>query len=160
MIATEKTERERLQARLRHLQSRLAEQMKGRFVASPKAVKTQEEIQDIHDELKRLESRAVDRLNFEKMPTDEVLAILTIPLLADVMNLLTAELNGTLRRHGVAESVFGDYSRKIQRISLQLMDKLALSELGMLIDLDDTIVESVSKKLKNYVKQRLKLPTM
>jgi len=85
--------------------------------------------------------------------------VIAIPLLADVIIDLVAGVDSTLRKHGVQETVFGIYTARIRQASMAMVDTLAVSEEGLpkLLEVDDTLVDAVKKKLMSYVKRRLKI---
>lgn len=153
------TQRQSLQNNLRNLESKYAEAMRGRMVPSPKAIRIRAEINVLQDEINRLDRDAAERLALEKAPVDEVLEVIAIPLLADVMNDLVAGVDGMLRRNGCQETVFGDYTRQIRRAALAMVDTLDLAEdnLPKLLDVDDTLVDAVKKKLMSFIKQHLNI---
>ena len=75
------------------------------------------------------------------------------------MNDIVAGVNATLRRNGCQETVFGDYTRQIRQAALAMVDTLdhANESLPRLLDVDDTLVDAVRKKLMSFIKQRLKI---
>lgn len=133
--------------------------MRGRMVPSSKAQAVQSRILALQKEIKRLDTDAAERLAMEKAPIDDVLGVIAIPLLADVMNDLVAGVDGMLRRHGVQETVFGIYTSQIRRAALAMVDTLdhADANLPRLLDVDDTLVDAVKKKLMSFIKQRLNI---
>lgn len=133
--------------------------MRGRMVPSSKAQAVQSRILALQKEIERLDTDAAERLAMEKAPIDDVLGVIAIPLLADVMNDLVAGVDGMLRRHGVQETVFGIYTSQIRRAALAMVDTLdhADANLPRLLDVDDTLVDAVKKKLMSFIKQRLNI---
>lgn len=123
--------------------------MRGRMVPSPRAMRIKEEIKALQ--------REIDRL--DRAPVDEVLEIIAIPLLADVMNDLVAGVDAMLRRNGCQETVFAEYTRQIKRATMAMVDTLGNAEADMpkLLDVDDTLVDAVRKKLMSFIRQRLNI---
>lgn len=152
-------ERERLQRKIEELKARHRELMRGRLVPTSRAQIIQREITALQDEINRLDRDATERLALERAPIEEVLEVIAIPLLADVMNDLVAGVDGMLRRHGAQETIFGDYTRQIRRAALAMVDTLSASEEGLpkLLDVDDTLVDAVRKKLMSFIRPRLKI---
>lgn len=153
------TQRQSLQNNLHNLESKYAEAMRGRMVPSPKAIRIRAEINVLQDEINRLDRDAAERLALEKAPVEEVLQVIALPLLADVMNDLVADVDAMLRRNGVQQTVFTDYTRQIRRAALAMVDTLdhADENLPRLLDVDDTLVDAVRKKLMSFIRQRLKI---
>lgn len=158
-MITEKDKRAQLQNEVNRLQLRYNAMMRGRMIPTPACVTLHKEIAAINKQIADLDRDASQRLALEKAPIDDVLEIVAIPLLADVMNDLVAGVNGTLRRHGVQETVFGMYTAQIRRAALAMIDTLAASDDGLvkLLDVDDSLVDAVKKKLMSYIKQRLNI---
>lgn len=152
-------ERARLQRKLDELRAKRREMMKGRVVPSARAQMVQGKIVKLENEIARIDREAAERIALSKAPIDEILEVIAIPLLADVMNDLVAGVDGMLRRHGAQETIFGDYTRQIRRAALSMVDTLAVSEAEMprLLDVDDTLVSAVKKKLMSFIKQRLNI---
>lgn len=148
-----------MQAELESLKCRHRELMRGRMVPSSRAQAVQRKILALQAEMKRMDSDAAEKLALEKAPIDEVLEVIAIPLLADVMNDLVAGVDGMLRRQGVQETVFGMYAVQIRAAAMAMVDTLAASEQGLpkLLDVDDTLVDAVKKKLMSFIKRRLKI---
>ena len=152
-------DRATLQRRLGKLRSKHVELMRGRLVPSTRAQLIQREIIDVKNEIKRIDRDAAQRLALEKAPIDKVLEVIAIPLLADVMNDIVAGVDATRRDAGVQETIFGDYIKQIRSLALAMVDTLDLTdaELPRLLDVDDTLVDAVRKKLMSFIKQRLKI---
>lgn len=148
-----------LVAELNKYKARLEMEMRGRMVPTAKATNIRRTIQAIRNEISEIDREAAERLALEKAPVDEVLEVIAIPLLADVMNDLVAGVNGMLRRNGLQESVFGDYTRTIQRAALAMVNTLDHSEANLprLLDVDDHLVDAVKKKLMSFIKQHLNI---
>lgn len=152
-------DRTRLTDRIKTLNARYKELMQGRTIPSPKALRIRNEIETLQKEVDALDRDAAERLALEKAPIDEVLEVIAIPLLADVMNDLVAGVDGMLRRNGCQETVFGDYTRQIRRAALAIVDTLepTKSELPRLLEVDDTLIDAVKKKLMSFIKQKLNI---
>lgn len=148
-----------LQAQIEKLKRQHTELMRGRMVPSSRAQAVQRKILAIQDEITQLDRDAAERIALEKAPVDEILEVIAIPLLADVMNDLVAGVDKMLRRNGAQETVFSIYTQEIRRASLAIIDTLATSEEGLpkLLDVDDTLVDAIRKKLLSFIKQRLKI---
>lgn len=146
-------------SRLETLNAKYAEAMRGRVVPSPKAVRIKNEIYDLEREIKEIDYRAAERLALSKAPIDEVLEVIAIPLLADVMNDIVAGVDGMLRRNGCQETVFGEYTRQIRKAALAMVDTLDHGEDNMpkLLEVDDTLIDAVKKKLMSFIKQRVEI---
>ena len=152
-------DRKELQSRLDTLVAQHRYLMRGRAVPTPQAQSLQRKILDVKDEIKRIDREATERLNLSKAPIDEVLEIIAIPLLADVMNDLVAGVDGMLRRHGCQETVYAEHTAIIRRTALQMVDILSSTErdLPPLLEVDDTMVDAVKKKIISFIKQRLNI---
>ena len=133
--------------------------MHRRMVPSPKAMKIKAEMNMLQAKICALDRDAAERLAMSKAPIDEVLEIIALPLLADVMNDIVAGVDAMLRRNGVQETVFGTYTGQIKKAALAMVDTLdhADESLPRLLDVDDTLVDAVRKKLMSFIKQRLKI---
>lgn len=133
--------------------------MHRRMVPSPKAMKIKAEMNMLQDKICALDRDAAERLALEKAPIDDVLEVIALPLLADVMNDIVAGVDAMLRRNGVQETVFGTYTGQIKKAALAMVDILdhANESLPRLLDVDDTLVDAVRKKLMSFIKQRLKI---
>lgn len=152
-------ERQRLQNELHSLEARFADAMRGRMIPTPKAARIKEEIAELQVEIERLDRDAAERLALGKAPVDEVLEVIAIPLLADVMTDLVAGVDAMLRRNGCQETVFGIYTAQIRKAALTMVDTLEHSDesLPRLLDVDDTLVDAVRKKLMSFIRQRLNI---
>lgn len=152
-------ERERLQRKIEELRARHRDMMRGRMVPTSRAQRIQREILALQDEIERLDRDAAERLALEKAPIDEVLEVIAIPLLADVLNDVVAGVDATLRKRGAQETVFGIYTAQIRKAAMAIVDTLAVSEenLPNLLDVDDTLVDAIRKKLMAFIKQRLNI---
>ena len=150
-------EREQLQARLIDLQRMLNKEMGVKIVPTRRAAELMAAINVTKTQIEKMDLDAVDQLNFSKLPMDEALEIIAMPILADVMNDFVAGMDGTLRKHGCRETVFSTHTKIIRKHTMAIIDSLATSdsELVSLIDTDDTIVDAVRKKLLSYIRQRL-----
>lgn len=151
--------RAKLSARINALNARYAAEMRRRMVPTPKAIKLKEEIEQLQREVEAIDRDAAQRLALEKAPIDEVLEVIAIPLLADVMNDIVAGVDGTLRRNGCQETVFSDYTRQIRHAALAMVDTLEHGDdnLPKLLEVDDTLVDAVKKKIMSFIKQRLNI---
>lgn len=131
----------------------------GRMVPSEKAIRIRSEIIKLKQQIDIIDREAAERLALSKAPIDEVLEVIAIPLLADVMNDLVAGVDGMLLRNGCQETIFGDYIKQIRRAALAIIDTLdhADDNLPRLLDVDDTLVDAVKKKLISFIRQRLKI---
>lgn len=152
-------ERLKIEQRIAALECRYKELMNGRVAPSPRALRIRKELQSLRNEAERLDQEASERLALEKAPIDDVLQIIALPLLADVMNDLVASVDATLRRNGCQETIFGIYTSQIRKAALAIVDTLNDTEedLPRLLDVDDTLVDAVRKKLMSFIRQRLKI---
>lgn len=152
-------EHQKLRGKLAKFEAKYASLMKGRMVPTPKALRVHSEIQCVRKEIERLDRDAAERLALAKAPIDDVLGIIAIPLLADVMNDIVADVDGTLRRNGCQETVFSMYTSQISKAALAMVDTLSNTEEGLpkLLDVDDTLVDSIRKKLMSFIRQRLNI---
>lgn len=100
-----------------------------------------------------------DQLRLREIPIDDVLEIVALPILADVMNDFTAGIDKMLRDHGLTRSVFAERVAVIRRETLAIIDTLAKSEAGLpnLLEVDDTVVDAIRKKLLSFIRQRLNI---
>lgn len=148
-----------LTRRLADLDQRYRLLMRGRIVPTPKALRVKSEILALRSDIEALDRDAAERLALSRAPVDEVLEVIALPLLADVMNDLVASVDATLRRHGVQQTVFSTYTSAIRRNALAMVDTLAHADesLPRLLDVDDTLVDAVRKKLMSFIRQRLKI---
>lgn len=153
------TEREKILHRLATHRLELRDHMRGRVTVTPRVKTLLAKIAEDETALRQLDREDADRLALESAPVDDVLQVVMIPLLADVMNDVVAGVNGMLRRRGCTETVFADYTATLQKTALKMVDTLAASEAGMpkLLDVDDTLVDAVKKKLMSFIKQRLNI---
>lgn len=152
-------ERQTLEVTLRHLQSKYSEAMRGRLVPSSRASRIKAQINTIQAEIDRLDQDAAERLALAKAPVNEVLQVIAIPLLADVLNDLVTDVNTMLRRHGVQETIFGMYTSQIRKAALAMVDTLSHTQEGLprLLDVDDTLVDAVKKKVMSFIRQRINI---
>ena len=115
--------------------------MRGRVVPNAKAVKIRQEIDLLYDQMHRLDRDATERLALSEAPIDEVLEVIALPLLADVMNDIVAGVDGMLGGKGCMVNTL----------------KHADDQLPRLLDVDDTLVDAVKKKLRSFIKQHLNI---
>ncbi len=151
--------RKRLTDQIDFLKLQLNDAMRGRVVPNAKAVKIRQEIDLLYDQMHRLDRDATERLALSEAPIDEVLEVIALPLLADVMNDIVAGVDGMLRRKGCQETVFGIYTSQIKKAALAMVSTLnhADDQLPRLLDVDDTLVDAVKKKLRSFIKQHLNI---
>lgn len=133
--------------------------VRGCVMPSPKAMRLRNEILTLKQHVDTLDRDAAERLALSKAPIDDVLEVIAIPLLADVMNDLVASVDGMLRRNGCQETVFGEYVRTIQRAAMAMVDTLSdtKDDLPKLLEVNDTLVDAVKKKLMSFIKQHLNI---
>lgn len=133
--------------------------VRGCVMPSPKAMRLRNEILTLKQHVDALDRDAAERLALSKAPIDDVLEVIAIPLLADVMNDLVASVDGMLRRNGCQETVFGEYVRTIQRAAMAMVDTLSgtKDDLPKLLEVNDTLVDAVKKKLMSFIKQHLNI---
>ena len=148
-----------LQKKLAELDARYKELMKGRVVPNSRASYVSRQMIEIEKEIKKLDSEAADKFALSRIPIDQALEVIAIPLLADVINDVVAGVDATLRRNGVQETVFKMYTLQIRKAAMSIVDTLAVSEEGLpkLLDVDDTLVDAVKKKLMSFIKSRLNI---
>lgn len=156
---TNKTDRLKLLKTLETLKVRYETAMRGRMIPSPTALKIKKEMEEVQHKIDAINRDAAERLALEKAPVDDVLEVIAIPLLADVMNDLVAGVDAMLRRNGCQGTVFGDYTRRIRRDTMAIVDTLdhADANLPRLLEVDDALVDAVKKKLMSFIKQRLNI---
>lgn len=154
---TENEKRSELQQLLEREKMKLISLMRGRMVPTRKAVASRMKIEELEQELLTLNRQEAERLSIGKEPIEEVMGIVAIPLLADVLVDMVAGVDAMLRRNGAQETVFSTYTRRIRREALAMVDLLAQSTSGLagLVEVDDTLVDSVKKKLLSFVRQRM-----
>lgn len=152
-------QRDLLQKKLEDLKRVHVQLMRGRMIPSSRAQACQRKINEIGAEIAAIDREAAERLALEKAPIDDVLEVIAIPLLADVMNDIVSGVDAMLRRQGVQETVFGIYTAQIRKAAMAIVDTLAVSEQGLpkLLDVDDTLVDAIKKKLLGFIKQRLNI---
>lgn len=153
------TDRKKLLKTLDTLKAKYEVAMRGRMVPSAVAMKIKKEMAEIRRAIDVINREAAERLALEKAPVDDVLEVIAIPLLADVINDLVAGVDAMLRRNGCQSTVFGDYTRRIRRDAMAIVDTLDHAEdnLPRLLDVDDALVDAVKKKLMSFIKQRLNI---
>lgn len=152
-------ERVRLARKVKDLQSQYNDIMRGRLVPNNKALRLQDKITELKELVDNIDRRAAQRINLQNAPIEDVLEVIAIPLLADVMNDIVAGVDGMLIRNGCQHTVFGDYVQQIRRAALAMVDTLSNTEedLPKLLDVDDTLVDAVRKKLMSFIRQRLRI---
>lgn len=152
-------ERQRLKEELTRLKNQLNMEMRGRLVPTPKAAAIRRKITAVEEKITQIDKDAAERLALNSAPIDDILEIIAIPLLADVLNYTVAGVDGMLRRRGCQETVFGDYVRQIRRAALAMVDTLDMDKDAMpkLLEVDDTLMEAIHKKLMSFIKQRLNI---
>jgi hypothetical protein len=152
-------QRLQLQRDLDTLNARYTELMRSRMVPSSRAMIVRRKITEIERQIETLDKQASDRFALERIPIEQALEVVAIPLLADVINDVVAGVDATLRRNGVQETVFGMYTAQIRKAAMAMVDTLAVSEAGMprLLEVNDTLVDAVKKKLMSFIKQRLNI---
>lgn len=152
-------DRQKLIDKINALNARYAAEMRGRMVPTPKGIALKNEIVALRKAVDEIDRDAAQRLALEKAPIDQVLEVIAIPLLADVINDIIAGVDGMLRRNGCQETVFGDYARTIRRAALAMVDALdhGDSDIPLLLESDDTLVDAVKKKLMSFIRQRIKI---
>lgn len=151
--------REKLQIELTRLKKQYEKLMNGRMIPSSRAQLCLLKYQALQKEIKRIDTDATERLALEKLPIDDVLEIIAIPLLADVMNDLVASVDGILRHAGAQETVFGIYTSQIKKAAMAMVDTLDNTEgnLPKLLEVDDSMVDAIRKKIMSFIKQRLNI---
>lgn len=156
---TSAEERKRLTDQIDCLKMQFNDVMRGRVVPNAKAVKIRHEIDDLNDRIYEIDREVAKRLAFERVPIEESLEIISLPLLADVMNDIVAGVDAMLRRNGCHETAFGVYSRQIQKAALAMVSTLDHADEGMppLLEIDDTLIDAVKKKLMSFIKQHLNI---
>lgn len=156
---SKKNERKELEDEINRLDRKYNYLMRNRMVPSPACSAIKREISILKDRINKLDRDAAERLALEKAPVDDVLEIVAIPLLADVMNDLVAGVDGNLRRHGIQETVFGIYTAQIRKAALAMVETLDSTRNGLpnLLDVDDTLIDAIKKKLMSFIKQRLNI---
>ncbi|MBD5367222.1 MAG: hypothetical protein HDR82_09555 [Bacteroides sp.] len=153
------TQRERLQRQLDQLKTRHRDMMRGRLVPSSRAQSLQRQILDTQEQIKQLDLDAAERLALERAPIDEILEIIAIPLLADVINDVVAGVDATLRRRGAQETIFSLHTTQIRKSAMAIVDTLAVRDqnLPRLLDVDDTLIDAIKKKIMAFIRQRLNI---
>lgn len=147
--------RKRLQSRLDDYKREYVAIMRGKVVPTQRALTLQRKMDEINNEISQIQTREAERIALANSPIDEVLEVIAIPLLADVMNDFVARVDGMLRRKGCQETVFASYVADIRRASLAMIDTLDHAKEGLpkLLDVDDTLVDALRKKLLSFIKQ-------
>lgn len=107
-------QRLQLQRDLDTLDARYRELMRGRLVPNSRAMIVSRKIAEIERQIRSMDS-AADRVALERMPIDNALEVIAIPLLADVINDVVAGVDATLRRYGASETIFAEYTSQIRR---------------------------------------------
>ena len=138
------SERKRLADQIDCLKMQLNHAMRGR---------------DLNDKIYDIDREAAKRLAFEKVPIEESLEIIALPLLADVMNDIVAGVDAMLQRNGCHETAFGVYSRQIKQLALAMVNTLDHADAGLprLLEVDDALIDAVKKKLRSFIKQHLNI---
>lgn len=150
-------QRQKLKASIDILRIRYNEEMRGRMIPTPKAMRMMNDIKTLSEGIRRIDREAAERLALDKAPVDDVLEIIAIPLLADVMNDLIAGVDGMLRRAGVQNTVFGDYARQIRKAALAMVDTLDQPDANLpkLLEMDDSLVDALKGELMSYIRQHV-----
>lgn len=119
----------------------------------------EERIATAKAELREIDRYEAGQLRLREVPIDDIMEIVAMPILADVMNDITAGIDKMLRRQGLAQSVFGERVAVIRREAMAIVDTLAQSEAGLpaLLDVDDTIVDAIRRKLLSFIRRRLNI---
>lgn len=158
-MSKETIDRARLQDELKLLEAQFKQMTKGKVVMSSRAAIVHRKIKEKKKLIAELDQDAYDLMAVMTIPEEEIIEVLTIPLLADVMNDLVAGVDGMLRRAGAQETMFGYYTKQIKTATYALINSLenAKSDLPDMLACDDTLVDAIKKKLKSFVIQRLKL---
>lgn len=75
------------------------------------------------------------------------------------MNDIVAGVDRTLRRNGCQETVFGEYTSQIRAAALAMVNTLDTAEdnLPRLLEVNDTLIDAVKKKLMSFIRQRLNI---
>lgn len=154
-----KEKRQQIEAQIEDLRRAHRREMAGKVMATPVANRIQRKILKLLGELEEDRCRAAQAARLAGIPTDELLGIVMIPLIADVINAVIADVEGTLRRAGLGETVFGDLAQRIRRDAMAMVDTLAMSrdDMPKLLDVDDQLINSVYKKMLSFIKQRLNI---
>ncbi len=152
-------DRARTVAQIEDLKRLHVAEMRSKVVATPAAAKIQRKINELQTQLDRDEHEAIVRAKMARISLDETLNIVAIPLMADVLNAVIADVEGMLRQNKLSETVFGDLARNIRRDAMRMVDTLAVADTGLpdLLEVDDHLVEAVHKKIMSFIKQRLNI---
>lgn len=158
MQKTENENRDELSQRIKRLKARYNVMMHGKYVPTPLALKVKDEINAAKKELEALDNRAVEVAKMAKLTTDETFEILAIPLIADVLSDFVTGVDETLRRNGLVPTVYGDYTKKIRKYSLAMIDTLekARGEIPPIHDEDGHLVDAIKKKTLSFIRQRIR----
>lgn len=150
-------ERKRHSERIETLVALHRGEMQGRMVPTAKAVRFQREIIRLRQEIEDSDRELVQQSRFNGLPHEAILEIMSLPIIADVLNDLASGVDSSLRRAGISQTVFGDATRQMRTLALKVVDVLAKADngLGELIDYDETLVRAITKKVLSYIDQRL-----
>lgn len=155
-------EREKYFAMYTEADRLLAAEMRGKVVLTPKAEKLRRRRDEAESILRDDDREGEARIRHAALPRDYIIRIVAIPILADILDDMVCEIDDTLHKAGVAQSVFGEMVRNIHRSCYAITDRLlAAADMGCqyLADLainDETITAAVKKKIYSYVGQRIK----
>lgn len=151
------SERKRHADRIETLVALHRNEMQGRMVPTAKAVRLQRQIIRLRQEIEASDREQVRESRFMQLPHEAVLEIMSLPIIADVLNDLASGVDSSLRSAGISETVFGDATRQMRSLALKVVDVLAKADngLGDLIEYDETLVRAVTKKVLSYIDQRL-----
>lgn len=94
------TERAILTKRIKVLTERHNNLTRGRMIPPPKAIRLRNEILALKTQIDAIDRETANRLALEKAPIGDVLSVIAIPLLADIMNDIVADVDGMLCRNG------------------------------------------------------------
>ncbi len=151
------TDRERLKNQITALERELINESRGKVIITGKAIKLREKKEQLMRELDELDRKEVDLLNFQRIPFEELLDIIALPLIADVITEIVAGVDSMLRRNGCEKTVFSHYTSQIRSAALAIVDTLNRPDLPRLLDHDDTLVDAVYKKVKSFIRQRINI---
>lgn len=152
------TQRKQLQTELRSLEAKFEAEMRGRMVATPKAIRIRQAAQMVQAEIDRIDKAVREAVAFDGLPKEDMLEVMAIPLVADVLNDFVVTLDKRLREAGCSESKFGEYTKQIRTAAYKIMDTMSAEDCpSFLLEVNDTLTDAVKKKVKSFIKQRINI---
>lgn len=137
------------------LRVRLNAEMAGRMVPTARAERYRRLLAEAEAVISALQAEERERAAMARIPLDDSLEILAVPLLAEVLADMATGVNETLRRAGLPQTTYTERVNRIVHESVELFSTLDHFTACPEITADDTLRAAVKKKVLSYIKQRL-----